>query len=217
MKARRIMALVLSIFVVGATSAVAGTQWGSYGNYAKVKVVVNGEEKTSRNWEVPPIFMDGSTMLPAKLVIDTFGMLMHWDQAKQTLELSKPDVSVTMWKELTQSKSGEYVFKSPFGKVTKGESADFAVFVQVENMKAAWSNVEIALYSPSGDKVDNAFVNSEIQKGMEEAFWLPVDMKNVTFSESGNYTVRVSFKTPDSDKYTVVAQKKIVSNSVAQK
>jgi len=210
MKARRIMALVLCIFAVGATSAVAGTVWGSYGDYAKVKVVVNGEEKTTRNGEVPPLFVDGSTMLPAKIVIDSFGMLMNWDQAKQTLNLSKPDVSVTIVKELTQSKNGEFTLKTPFGKVNKGDTADFGVFVQVENMKASWSNVEVALYSPHGDKVVS--YNTDMKKGMEESFWLPVDMKNVTFEEKGAYTVRVSFMGADSDKYTTVAQKQIVSN-----
>jgi Copper amine oxidase N-terminal domain len=210
MKARRIMALVLCIFAVGATSAAAGTMWGSYGGNAKVKVVINGEEKTTRDGEVPPLFMDGSTMLPAKMVIDSFGMLMHWDQAKQSLDLSKPDVSMTIVKELTQSKNGDFTLKTPFGKVNTGDTVDFAVFVQVENMKAAWSNVDVALYSPKGDKV--VHYDSEMMKGKEEEFWLPVNMENVKFEESGAYTVRVSFKSADSDKYTVVAQKQIISS-----
>lgn len=210
MKARRVMALVLCIFAVGATSAAAGTMWGSYDGYAKVKVVVNGEEKTTREGEIPPLFMDGSTMLPAKMVIDSFGMLMHWDQAKQSLDLNKPDVSVTIVKELTQSKNGDFTLKTPFGAVKKGDTFDFAVFVQVENMKAPWSSVAVDLYSPSGKKIVS--YSTEMKKGMEQSFWLPVDMKNVKFDESGAYTVDVSFKGTDSDKYTVVSRKQIISN-----
>lgn len=213
MKARRIIALALVIFVVGATSAAAGTLWGTYGDYAKVKVIINGDEKASQSSDVPAISMDGSTMLPAKLVIDSFGALMSWDQANQTLELNKPNVSITVAKELVFSKNGEEItsLKYPFGKVNKGDVNDFGVLVQVENLKANWSRVEVALYSPSGDKVVS--FETEKKKGMDDSFWqLPVNMENIAFKEKGSYKVKVSFKTPNIDKYTVVAEKQILSN-----
>ncbi|TCZ77695.1 hypothetical protein E0485_09430 [Paenibacillus albiflavus] len=210
MKVRRIIVLTLIILVGGVTSAVADTLWGTYRDYAKVRVIVNGEDKTPINSNISPIKMDGSTMLPIDLVIDSFGPLMHWDATKQTLELNKPDVSLMIAKEFISKKDEIFSLKYPFSGVKKGSVIDFVVLVQVENLKVNWTNVEVALYSPNDIKI--VYFNTEMKPGKEESFYLPVDMKNVSFEESGDYIVRVSFKTVDSDKYTVVSQKRIVSN-----
>lgn len=210
MKAQKIIFLILVIFVVGAASAAAGTLWGTYGEYAKVKVIVNGEDKTSINSKISPIRMDDSTLLPADLVIDSFGMLMHWDDTNQTLELNKPDVNLMIAKEITTKKDLITSIKYPFSVVTKGDVIDFVVLAQVENLKVNWTNVEVALYSPNDDKI--TVFNTGSKSGNEESFWLPVEMKGVSFDQSGDYVVKVSFKTKDSDEYTVVSQMKIVSH-----
>jgi hypothetical protein len=206
MKVRLVTVFVLALLLVGAASATAGTLWGTYNGYSKVKLVMNGTEKTFSSDEVPALNIDSTTVVPLRTVVNEFGLIMNWDADNQTVELYKPNVHMTIVKEF--QKKGDYTMKTPFGLIKKGTTTDFYIFTTVDNLKAEVSGVDWSLYSPSGKLVKSTSRDIE---GNPESFWFPINMDNVTFDEKGVYTTRLSLKLAYSGKYYKVAEKQIVS------
>jgi Copper amine oxidase N-terminal domain len=206
MRARRVTVLVLAFLLVGAVSATAGTLWGTYQGYAKVKLVANGSEKTFEGSDVPPFIVDNTTVMPLRTMVEEFGLLLKWDSDQQTVNLFKPNVHMATVREVSK-KNGDYLLTGAFGEVAVGDTIDFVVFIQVDNLKTAISSLEVSVYDPYGSKVTST--SSEAEAGLT-SFWYPVKMAAVNFNTKGNYTVRLSFNMADSGSSYTVSEKQIV-------
>lgn len=72
-----LLALVL-VAVAGSVGFAAGSApWGQYQGYSIVKVIVDGREVSS---DVPAVIIDGRTMVPLRLVAESMGRKIEWDQ-----------------------------------------------------------------------------------------------------------------------------------------
>ena len=101
----------------------------------------------------------------------------------------------------------EYIIKTPFGKVTKGDTTDFVVFAQVDSLKLKASGFKISILTPSGKF---ATESKEVYLAdSSSSFWYPWPFK-VYFAERGNYRVTFSFKDEKGD-YYVVSEKLILA------
>jgi len=206
MRARRVTILVLAMLLFGAASAAAGTMWGTYNGYSKVKLVLNAKEQTFSEDEVPAMNVDGTTVVPLRSLIDAFGLIWNWNNDSQTVELYRPNVHMTIIKEF--QKDNTYTLKTPFGSIDKGRTTDFYIFTSVDNLKADVSAVDWSLYSPSGKLVKS---NSREIEQNPESFWYPINMDGVTFEEKGIYTVTLSLRSTETGKFYPVAEKQIIS------
>jgi hypothetical protein len=209
-KARRYIALALAIFILSSVDVFARSIWGDYNGYSKVKLMVNEEEKKFYSSDdVPAIIMDNRTMLPMRAAADSMNAMVTFDDANQTIHLYRPNVHLFPVKDVSKSSKGEYTLKGPFSIVNKGETIDFKVFTQVDNLKVGISAIKLSIITPSGKTPTSPFI-SEITDS-SESFWYPIPINGYTFNESGIYTLQYSMKMTDSWEYTVVAQKEIIS------
>jgi len=206
MRARRVTAIALALFLVGAVSAAAGTLWGTYQGYTKVKLVSNGSEVTFGSSDVPPFIVDNSTVMPLRTMVEEFGLLLKWDSDEQTVNVYKPNVHMTTVREVSK-KNGDYVLTGTFGEVSQGDTIDFVVFMQVDNLKTPISNLKVAIYDPYGSEVTST--SSEVDSSLT-SFWFPAKMDAVQFSTKGNYTVKLTFKMADTGSSFTVSEKQIV-------
>ncbi|MCR8641864.1 copper amine oxidase N-terminal domain-containing protein [Paenibacillus sp. N1-5-1-14] len=209
MKARRLLALILfGTLVMGTVDVAAQTLWGTFEGYNKIKVNVNDKETDFNNSEAPALSMKGAVMMPLRPLADSLHALVKWDSENQTVDIYKPNVHISLVKDVTQSKTGEYTLKSPFGVVKKGEIIDFVAFAEVDNLKTKVSAIRVSILTPSGDNV-KSFEDDVNSQG--ESFWYPMKLTNISFAEAGTYKLTLSMKLAGSNDFTVVSEKNIVS------
>ncbi|WP_442603833.1 stalk domain-containing protein [Paenibacillus sp. KN14-4R] len=209
MKARRLLALVLvGTLMMGTVDVAARTMWGTYDGYNKIKVTVNEKETDFSNSEAPAISIKGAAMLPLRPLVESLDAMVKWDEENQTVQIYKPNVHISLVKDVTQSKNGEYTLKSPFGVVKKGEVIDFVAFAEVDNLKAKVSAIRVSIYAPSGAHVTSYESDVDDQK---DSFWYPMKMKNISFEEAGTYKLHLSMKLSGTNDFTVVSEKNIIS------
>jgi hypothetical protein len=209
MKAQRLLALMIAIFLLS-TGVVAGASlWGDYEGYAKAKVYVDDVEKTFSDSDVPALIMHGTTMLPLRTLADSLQALVRWDDSNKTASIYKPNVHMFVVNELIKNKDGTYTMKYPFGRVVHGDKLDFVVFAQVDNLKTNVSSFKISIKTPSGNDAVEPIEQGVTQPS--ESIWLPWQFSGVKFSEYGKYTVQFSIKLDDGSDYKVVSEKEIIS------
>jgi hypothetical protein len=97
--------------------------------------------------------------------------------------------------------------KQPFGKVSRGDTIDFIVFAQIDNLKTNVNSFKISIKSPNGEDVVSPVEQPVTQSS--DSYWLPWQFKNVSFDEYGKYTVQFSINAGDG--YQVVSEKQITS------
>ncbi|MGG1553183.1 stalk domain-containing protein [Paenibacillus ferrarius] len=203
MKVQRIFALMVVLFTLSTAVVVGSSIWGEYKGYSIARLVVNGNTKEFADSDVPPLIIDGKTVLPLRAVTNSLQGLVTWDDASKTAYLYKPNVHMFFTTEV--KKDSAIV---PFGVVERGKSADFIVFAQVDNLKTSINSVRVSVISPSGKSVITP-VEKSISES-KESFWLKVPLYGVSFDEYGTYVVRFEMQSGSSD-YAVVSEKQIQS------
>ncbi|MCR8633543.1 MULTISPECIES: copper amine oxidase N-terminal domain-containing protein [Paenibacillus] len=204
MKVPRLLTLVLSLSLFGATGAFASSMWGDYEGFGKVKLLINGVEKQYSDSETPAFLIKGNAIMPVRTLADSLQSLVKWDNGSKTVSVYKPNVHMFVAEKVKD----DYSIQTPFGAVVKGTRMDFAVFAQVDSLNTPFHSFKISIESPSGKQ--SAF-KEEIVDGEKENFWYPWPFTGFTFSEAGNYKVKFSIKVDDDGDYTTVSQKVITS------
>lgn len=204
--ARRLLTLMAGIFVLS-TGVVAGaSMWGDFDGYSKARVFVNGDEMQFSDSDVPPFIAHGSTVLPLRALTDTLQALVKWDNTNKTVYMYKPNVHMIFVREVSK----DYLtMKGPFSKVSRGDTIDFIVFAQIDNLKTNVRSFKISVKSPSG--VDVADPVEQTVTQTLDSYWLPWKFSNVSFNEYGKYIVQFSINTGDGTGYHVVSEKQIIS------
>ncbi|MGG1514812.1 stalk domain-containing protein [Paenibacillus oryzisoli] len=203
MKVQRIFALMVVLFTLSTAVVVGSSIWGEYKGYSIARLVVNGNTKEFADSDVPPLIIDGKTVLPLRAVTNSLQGLVTWDDASKTAYLYKPNVHMFFTTEV--KKDSAIV---PFGVVERGKSADFIVFAQVDNLKTSINSVRVSVISPSGKSVITPVEKSITES--KESFWLKVPLYGVSFDEYGTYVVSFEMQSGSSD-YAVVSEKQIQS------
>ncbi|MDF2960865.1 MAG: copper amine oxidase [Paenibacillus sp.] len=204
MKVPRLLTLVLSLSLFGATGAFASSMWGDYEGFGKIKMLVNGEEKQYTDNEAPAFIIKGNAVFPVRTLSESLQSLVRWDNASQTVSVYKPNVHMFVAEKVND----DYSVKSPFGRVPKGKKIDFAVFAQVDSLKTPLHSFKISIVTPSGEQAVAA--HEKVVNGEKENFWYPWPF-TVSFSEAGEYVIKFSVKLDEGGDYTVVSEKVIVS------
>lgn len=201
MKGKRLVVLTLLFTVLGAGIVYAGSPWGDYQGFTKVKVTVNNNEAVSG--EVPGFVIAGRAVLPLRDLTDSLQALVRWDESNKTAEIYKPNVH--MFVALDVSKDD--VIKQPFGKVKRGDKMNFVVFAQVDSLKTPISYFKIEILHPDG----SVLRTSDPLSADNDSFWYKWPFTGVTFDAYGDYKVRFLMKLEEKDSYTVVSEKVIKS------
>jgi len=204
MKMKRLLLVSCSLFLLGTATAFAGSLWGEYGGYSIARVMVNGQEVGGADSDVPPIIINGSTMLPVRAVSDALHALVEWNDAAKTVSIYQPNVHMFVARGVDNS---DYSIKQSFGKVKQGEAVKFTVFAQVDNLKANIDSFKISIETPGGTPTAE---QTESLNAGKDSFWYTAPF-SVSFDEEGSYTVKFSVKLAGNSDYTVVSEKQIVS------
>ncbi|MDR6551449.1 stalk domain-containing protein [Paenibacillus qinlingensis] len=202
MKVQRIFMLMVMFFVLSTAAVVASSIWGEYKGFNIARLVVNNETKEFPDSEVPPLIVDGKTVLPLRAMSDALQALLKWDDASKTAYLFKPNVHMFFTSEVRKDSS-----IIPFSVVARGDEVNFTVFTQVDNLKTSINSVRVSVVSPSGRNVITPIEKSIADS--KESFWLKVPLYGVSFSESGTYVVKFAMQQSGSSDYTVVSEKQI--------
>jgi hypothetical protein len=213
MKAKRLIILTLVFSMVFAGTVFADSLWGNYGGFPKAKILVNDNELTFKDGEVPAFVIDGSTVLPIRKVAESLQAIVNWDSETMTANIYKPNVHMFVSEDVKIDKFKQVSsIKSPFSVVETGKTVDFVVVVQVDSLKANTSGFKISIVKPDGEQYDSTEVSTVkgITSKLINGFGYTSPPFNVKFTQKGTYVVKFSFKSTD-DKYTVVSQKTIVS------
>lgn len=204
MKVQRILALMLMFFVLSTAAVVASSIWGDFKGNSIARLIVNEETVEFGDSDVPPLIVDGKTVLPLRAVSDALQALVKWDNSNKTAYLYKPNVHMFFTTEVRKDSA-----IVPFGVVERGKEVDFIVFAQVDNLKSSINSVQVSVVSPSGKSVITPVVKSISES--KEAFWLKVPLYGVSFNEAGTYVVKFAMKQEGSNDYSVVSEKQIQS------
>jgi hypothetical protein len=204
MKVQRIFTLMVVFFVLSTAAVVASSIWGEYKGYNIARLVVNNQTKEFGDSDVPPLIVDGKTVLPLRAMSDALQALLKWDDSSKTAYLFKPNVHMFFTTEVRKDSA-----IVPFGVVERGKQADFIVFAQVDNLKTSINSVRVSIVSPSGSNVITP-VEKSISDS-KESFWLKVPLYGVSFDEAGTYVVKFAMQQSGSSEYSVVSEKQIQS------
>lgn len=203
MKVPRLLTMVLSLSLFGTAGAFASSMWGDFEGYSKVRLVVNNEEKSFGPDETPSFLINGSAVLPARILSDALHSIVKWDNGSRTVSVYKPNVHMFVAKKVED----DYSIKQPFGGVKKGDRLDFAVFSQIDNLDMPIYSFRISIVSPGGEQLK---AREEVVDGQKKSFWYTWPF-NVTFSDAGEYKVQFSIKPNADSAYVVVSEKAILS------
>lgn len=201
---QRIFALMLVFFVLSTAAVVASSIWGDFKGYNVARLIVNDSTQEFGDSDVPPLIMDGSTVLPLRAVSDALQALVKWDNSNKTAYLFKPNVHLFFTTEVRKDSA-----IVPFGVVERGKQADFIVFAQVDNLKTSINSVKVSIVSPSGQEAAAPVVKAITDS--KESFWLKVPLYGVSFDEAGTYVVKFAMKADGASDYAVVSEKQIQS------
>lgn len=203
MKGKRLVVLTLLFTVLGAGIAYAGSPWGDFQGFTKVKVTVNRNDAASG--DVPAFVIAGRAVLPMRDLTDSLQALLRWDDTNKTAEIYKPNVHMFVAKDVNK----DYAIKQPFGKVKRGDKIDFVVFAQVDSLATPIYSFKMEIIQPDGSVLRSS--DPELLSDDKDSFWYPWPFSGVTFDAYGDYKVRFLMKLEEKDNYTVVSEKVIKS------
>lgn len=202
MKVKRLAALTATLVVLGAGIVYAGSPWGDYKGFDKVRVQLNGSGVPES--DVPAFMIDGRVVLPLRALSDSLQAVVQWDDSAKTVNMYKPNVHMFVAEKLGKKDSLE----TPFGAVPLGKKLDFVVSAQVDSLSTPIEAFKIDLVSPAGDVIRTTEVPMEQSK---ESFWYTWPLEAVHFESSGTYKIQFKIKVDKSQDFAVVSEKKITS------
>lgn len=203
MKVKRLAALTAAWVVTGAGIVYAGSPWGDYKGYEKVRVQVNhGDVATS---DVPAFLIDGRVVLPLRALSDSLQGIVRWDDESKTASIFKPNVHMFVARDIGKDDSP----RTPFGKVSKGNKLDFVVAAQVDSLATPIHSFKIDLVAPDGSVIRST--NAVALQESKDSFWYSWPLESVSFDSSGTYKVQFKIKLDETRDYAVVSVKTITS------
>lgn len=203
MKVPRLLTLMLALSIFGTAGAFANSLWGEYEGYSRVNVVFNNVEKKFKEGEAPAFMINGSTMIPVRMLSESLQALVKWNSDTKTVSIHKPNAHMIVARKV----GDDYSIRQPFGGVKKGDVLPFAVHAQLDSITTPIHSFKISIFSPSGKEVA---ANETKVVDQKEIFWYTWPF-NVTFSEAGSYVVKFSMKLDEKSDYTVISEKVILS------
>lgn len=205
MKTKKLVVLFTAFTMLFGASVYAESMWGDYNGFSKVKVRVEGNElKTAEN-DVPAILMNERVLLPTRHLSSELHTLVNWNSATQTLDLYKPNVNMVFAQDISKE---DYSIKKPFARVDLGQTVDFMVFTDVDNLNVAVDGFRFTIVAPNGETLANSNL-IPVRNAKETSFWYYWSAK-VNFSQKGDYKVKFAFQYKG--EYVVVAEKSIGVN-----
>lgn len=202
MKVKRLAALTTTLVILGAGIVYAGSPWGDYQGFEKVRVQFNNAD--TANGDVPAILMNGRVMLPLRSLADSMHALVTWNDEMKTASIYKPNVHMIV----AQSEGKLGTLNVPFGKVEKGRTMDFVVAAQADSLLTPIHSFRLDLLSPDGTVLRSEVVTMSSNL---DSFWYSWPVKGVVFEDAGSYKVNFSIKLNESEGYVIVAEKVITS------
>ncbi|MEF3303896.1 stalk domain-containing protein [Paenibacillus sp. GYB003] len=200
---KRLALLTATLVVLGAGIVYAGSPWGDYQGYAKVRVQLNNEGVPTG--DVPAFMIDGRVVLPLRELSDSLQAMVKWDDESKTAYLYKPNVHMFVAKDIAKDDSP----KTPFGKVSQGNKLDFVVAAQVDSLATPIQSFKIDLVSPEGAVIRST--NAVALQDGKDSFWYSWPLESVSFDSYGKYKVQFKIKLDDIRDYAVVSEKTIIS------
>ena len=189
MKVKKLLVLVVLLSLWGGTMMFADSV------SQKVRVIVNGSELKETG-----VLTDGNTYLPLRQIADTLQSLITWDEASKKVTLNKPNVHMFTFNDKA----------NPFGGVTKGSAITFSVWAQVDSLYTNISAIKVSIVDPYGR--EDAIQTQEIAE-KKDNFWFKTKEIKYNFDVAGNYAIRMYMKPSDSNSWSIVSEKLIISEA----
>lgn len=146
MKKKVALLVFIFTFVFSSGFALAASLHGTYKGHSIVKLFIDGKEaKTS----VPAIVIDGTTLVPLRVISEQLGQEISWDGKSQSVYVGKqPDYEITQQEGLLLS--GIDVEVTTYGSV--------AITGEVKNVSGRkinnWIDITVSLLDKNGKTVN---------------------------------------------------------------
>lgn len=134
---KKVAATVLCVMLLAATTVFGAGMHGEYNGFSIVKMFVNGREITP---DVPPIIMDGRTLLPGRALAEALGADVEWDESAFRVDINsrEPVAQTTEGFHVSDTGVGIAVFsptlrKSAHGMVAGSGNRFLQTMVVVKN------------------------------------------------------------------------------------
>ncbi len=209
---KKLILIMFILLTIGTASVGANSLLGEFEGYTKVKIKVNQDEKEFKHTEVPGFIIKGATVIPLRTIADALQTFVIWDNNTKTVDMIKPNVHMFVASEIAK----DYSLKTPFGVVKKGNTIDFVVFPQIDNLKISIASMRLRIVSPSGKIIlpvnkDGEKIEIVSMLGHKENFWYPFKFEGVTFEEAGDYIIKLEMKLSTEGEFRLISTKKIIS------
>lgn len=206
MKAKRLLTLMLAFTVLGVGAVAAGSPWGEYKGFSKVKLNLNNSEVSLG--DVPAFIVDGSVVTPIRKLTDSLRALVNYNSTTGVVDIYNPNVHMFVAEEVLKDKDKDKgpILKNTFGEVKKGKSVEFVVFAQVDSLETDIHSFKVQILDPQGAVVNSS--DDVILEEQKESFWYPWPFK-VSFDTVGKYKVQFLMKLKEDAPFTVISEKVI--------
>lgn len=194
MKIRRMLLCAIALSMVGGASIAANEALQTWKG-KKVRVTVNGDDISGGALQI-----DGKTYIPLRS--DTLQAMVQNDPSSDTIHIYKPNVHLFLF-------YGDKNAMKPFGYAKKGQSGEFFVFAQVDNLKTKVRSIKTAVVDPSGETVDSQVY--KISEDTGDSLWHVTSPIKMEFKMSGQYKVKFYIKHTEDSDYELVSEKAILS------
>jgi hypothetical protein len=197
--------LIVLLLAMMPAASIYGATAAKYSGYDVVNVTLNGSALTFD--DVPPIIMDGRTLLPLRKVVESVNGIVSWDQATKTASVLKPHVNVVF----TETTDGVNPKGAPQPVFPATTYEKILSYVSISNVPAGTYNVYVGIYKTDsatgvmnlveGKSAADRVVTKQNVPVMFSTTWTKA---TILQSGAGLYSFVVTFK-DSSGKYQPVA------------
>jgi hypothetical protein len=203
MKLKRLLVLILAFSIAGSVTVFADDAFEWYKG-KEVKVFINGQTMKSSGLLINGPKFENTTMIPLRDMAETLRAIVKWNGDKQTVNIYKPNVHISLVQQL---KGGSF---GTFGQVSHKSKYDFYIFTQIDSLLTKVHSYKIVIEDPNNK---NVFSEEKVLKEQKENLWIGTDNISLEFEHLGKYTVKVYMKIEESGEYFLVSEKMFPSIS----
>ncbi|WP_274361608.1 copper amine oxidase [Paenibacillus thermotolerans] len=196
MKIRRMLLCAIALSMVGGASIGANEALQTWKG-KKVRVTVNGDDISGGALQI-----DGKTYIPLRS--DTLQALVKNDPNSDAIHIYKPNVHLFLF-------YGDKNAMKPFGYAKKGQSGEFFVFAQVDNLQTKVRSIKTVVADPNGETVESQVY--KLEDGASDSFWHVTSPIKMEFKLSGQYKVKFYIKQSEDSDFELVSEKAILSKA----
>lgn len=173
------------------------------GQFAKARVEVNGTSISDA--EVPPFIVNNRTVVPLSQVAELFNAYTEWDAERRVAMVKRPTVNMAIIQDIN---SRSIRVNQP---LRAGEHHNFHVATQVINAPISKNlKARVVVVNSQNSQIYRGIdfeLNTEQNQGN---FWGNISVANITFSQKGNYFLRLQIEDPSSKKFITIGECLIV-------